>query len=367
MIKIDGKYSSANVFSDTEDWKALSQIEELCSQEFTSGANIRIMPDYHYGAGCTIGFTANLGDKVVPNLVGVDIGCGVLAMHFPNNGKIDFAGFDEFLRANVPSGFCSRTNILGNLIELDSIICYEHLTNKDRFSLQIGTLGGGNHFIEIDENDDGERFLVIHSGSRNLGKQVAEYYQAQAVRYCSDNGISVPQDLAYLEGTMRDNYLHDMRICQKYAELNRRWIGTLLMEFLDDKSELSGAIESVHNYIGDDNIIRKGAVSSLKNELLIIPINMRDGSLLCRGKGNADWNFSAPHGAGRILGRGEAKRVLSVEEFQETMEGVFSTTVGQRTLDEAPDAYKPMDEIVSNIGDTVEILQIIKPIYNFKA
>ena len=162
MIKINGKYSSANVFSDTADWKALNQIEELCSQEFTSGANIRIMPDYHYGAGCTIGFTANLGDKVVPNLVGVDIGCGVLAMHFPNNGKIDFAGFDEFLRANVPSGFCSRTNILGNLIELDSIICYEHLTNKDRFSLQIGTLGGGNHFIEIDENDDGDKHGVSY-------------------------------------------------------------------------------------------------------------------------------------------------------------------------------------------------------------
>ena len=367
MIKINGKYSSANVFSDTADWKALNQIEELCSQEFTSGANIRIMPDYHYGAGCTIGFTANLGDKVVPNLVGVDIGCGVLALHFPNSGKIDFAGFDEFLRANVPSGFCSRTDILGNLIELDSIVCYEHLTNKDRFSLQIGTLGGGNHFIEIDENEDGERFLVIHSGSRNLGKQVAEYYQAQAVRYCLDSGIRVPQNLAYLEGTMRDNYLHDMRICQKYAELNRRWIGTLLMGFLDDKSELSMAIESVHNYIGDDNIIRKGAVASLENELLIIPINIRDGSLLCRGKGNADWNFSAPHGAGRILGRGEAKRVLSVEEFQETMVRVFSTTVGQSTLDEAPDAYKPMDEIVSNVGDTVEILQIIKPIYNFKA
>ena len=401
MLFLDGKFAQAKVFTDNIDNKAMSQIVELLNQPFAENSHVRIMPDVHAGVGCVIGFTANLSDKVIANLVGVDLGCGMLTMALGNQ-KIDLSRLDEIIHEHVPSGFHAHDTALTHFHELQDLLCLEDIDKGSLYHRQLGTLGGGNHFIEIDIDDDGNQYLVIHSGSRNLGKMIAEYYQDMAIADCTpslyfqdkrkeliesmkQNGKTrfinkvlkefdaeiakahplYPRDLCFVAGQHREDYLHDMRIAQNYASLNRYLMANTIIDGLDIVRY--DAFETVHNYIGDDNIIRKGAVSAKKGEQLLIPINMRDGSLLCVGKGNKDWNESAPHGAGRLMSRSEAKRQLTVGEFEEDMQEVFSTSVGQSTLDESPRAYKPMQEIIDNIQDTVEIKKIIKPIYNFKA
>jgi RNA-splicing ligase RtcB len=364
MIELQGKYNTAKVFTDNVESTAISQIINLLNQPFVDGANIRIMSDVHAGAGCVIGFTANLKDMVIPNLIGVDIGCGMLVVDITNL-NINIQELDTFIHASIPAGFSIHTENKSGYKEFEKLLCFDELYKNERFGFAIGTLGGGNHFIEVDHSDKTNKtYLVIHTGSRNMGKQVADYYQKIAI----EKETASQKDLCYLKGVDKDNYLHDMKICQEYAVENRKRIAFLILEHFGAKLENQDNFTTIHNYINfDDDIMRKGAVSAQKYETLIIPMNMRDGSLICVGKGNADWNFSAPHGAGRIMSRGEAKRSINLEDYKESMEGIYTTCVNQGTLDESPMAYKPMQEIIDNIGDTVEIVDIVKPIYNFKA
>jgi len=411
MFEVTGKYGVAKVYSDGRDSKAIDQIKELLNQSFVEGCNVRIMADYHYGEGCVIGFTANLGDKVIPNIVGVDIGCGMSVMQL-GKMNISLERLDAVIHKYIPTGKTSHEKIVRNFGKIQKLRCYDVLKHQANFAKQIGTLGGGNHFIELDVDSDGNKYLVIHSGSRNLGKQVADYYQKMAIENHKENSVTrqeartqvikslkkqgkgdqipaslkrlddewdkrgwkdekIPDNLCYLEGQNREDYLHDMQICQEYASLNRKTIGDIINSEMWgfsskwEKIEIE-TFETIHNYVSD-GLIRKGAVSAKVGEAFIVPINMRDGSLICVGKGNKDWNESAPHGAGRLMGRSEAKKTLSLTEFESTMKGVYSTTVGQSTLDEAPDAYKGMAEIVANIGDTADIIKVIRPIYNFKS
>ncbi len=375
MIEIKGKYTDAIIYTDTPDDKAIAQIRELCDQPFAAGARVRVMPDYHWGLGCTIGFTADLGDKIVPNLVGVDIGCGMCVAEL-GRGELDVRKLDRVIHSQVPSGAASHRRAVERFAAIEDLHCLPHLGKApsrrqgslaEHFQTQIGTLGGGNHFIEAAADDQGEQYLVIHSGSRNMGKRVAEYYQAKAERYCRREGNDVSRGLAYLEGQDREEYLHDMRICQEYASFNRLTMARLISEYWLNGAALPG-FQTIHNYVSfEDGVIRKGAVRAAKGEKLIIPLNMRDGSLICVGKGNGDWNQSAPHGAGRVMGRREALRRISLNDFRSQMRSVYSTTVAACTLDEAPDAYKPADEILRNIGDTVEVVKTIRPLYNYKA
>lgn len=405
MIKIKGKFADAIVYAQTVEQSALDQIELLCSQEFTKGAKIRIMPDVHTGAGCVIGFTANLGDMVIPNIVGVDIGCGMLCVKL-GNVDVDFYKLDEIIRKYVPSGTAVQEGRLKKYPALQQMHCYRLLKQTKRIERSIGTLGGGNHFIEIDADDNGCKYLVIHTGSRNLGKQVAEYYQNMAYDIlCGKDKLfeeqkriieeykaagrkteiqdtikklkaefkakttDVPKELCYLTGEYRQRYLDDMSVCQEFATLNRQTIANLILtNYFGKGIELFDSFETVHNYIDlKNNVVRKGAVSAQRGEMLLIPINMRDGSLICVGKGNADWNCSAPHGAGRLMSRGTARDLLSIDEYQKEMAGVFSTCVKESTIDESPMAYKNKDEIVTQITPTADVLLQIKPIYNFKA
>jgi len=406
MIEIQGKYNTAKVFTDNIEQEAISQIIELCNQEFVKGAKVRIMPDVHSGAGCVIGFTADLGDKVIPNIVGVDIGCGMLVV---NIGKIDtttLQQLDTIIRKYIPSGMDTHDKKAKEFESLKDLYSYKDLQNIERIENSIGTLGGGNHFIEVNIDSKGDYYLVIHSGSRNLGKQVAEIYQKMAIRDCTGIGDlnikkkeliedykangkqkliqqalkeleqeyykakpKYPEALCFLTGENRDKYLHDMKICQEYAVLNRETIAEIILDkWLGKKLSDLDHFTTIHNYINfKDNIIRKGAISAYAGERVIIPMNMRDGDLLCVGKGNPEWNYSAPHGAGRLMSRSKAKQLLSMEEYQKQMEGIFTTSVSIDTIDEAPMAYKSMQEIIDNIGDTVDIVDIIKPVYNFKA
>jgi len=365
MIEFTGKYNTAKVFADTVEETAISQIINLLNQPFVDGANIRIMSDVHAGAGCVIGFTADLRDMVIPNLIGVDIGCGMLVIDVTDL-NINRSELDNYIHANIPAGFAIHSQPQTKYQEYKGILCLDELYKGERFPLAIGTLGGGNHFIELDHSEkSGKTYLVIHTGSRNLGKQVADFYQKKAIEI---HGSDYPKDLCFLTGSDRENYLHDMKLCQEYAIENRKQIANLILANLGSSLDAKDNFTTVHNYVNfEDGIMRKGAVSARQNERLIIPMNMRDGSLLCVGKGNADWNFSAPHGAGRIMSRGQAKRTISLDEYTESMEGIYTTCVNQGTLDESPMAYKPMEEIISNVGDTVEIADTIKPIYNFKA
>jgi tRNA-splicing ligase RtcB len=410
MIELQGRYNTAKVFTDNVEQTAMSQIIELCNQSFVEGGKIRIMPDTHAGAGCVIGFTADLGDKVIPNIVGVDIGCGMLTVEL---GKIEInlQKIDEIIRQYIPSGVNTHEGRIVKFDKLQELNCYRSLKDTKRIERSIGTLGGGNHFIEVNKDDNDNLYLVIHSGSRNLGKQVAEYYQNIAIDLCSGKGDyfdkrdqliqeykaqgkrkeiqkalkdlekkynimhpSYPRELCFLSGEWRNKYLHDMNICQEYAALNRALMADIILHRLVNKGITKAgykgfeSFQTIHNYINfKDNIIRKGAISAYKNEKVLIPINMRDGSILGIGKGNLDWNYSAPHGAGRLMSRSKAKENILMEDYQKSMEGIFTTSVNTHTLDEAPMAYKPIEEIINNIGDTVEILDIIKPIYNFKA
>lgn len=405
MIEIKGTYTNAIVYTDVVEETALEQIKTLCDQSFVEDCKIRIMPDVHAGAGCVIGFTADLKQRVIPNIVGVDIGCGMLCV---NLGKesLDFVKLDEIIRKYIPSGFDVHPGRIIRFPAIQELHCYRSLKDTRRFERSIGTLGGGNHFIEIDVDDDGNHYLVIHTGSRNLGKQIADYYQnlaydlmrgkdklfeqrEQIIKEYKETGrkaeiqdalkalmnsfeakeIKTPKELCYLEGSYRDDYLHDMNIAQEFAKLNRRMIADIIIQHMFDKKlDDCEHFETIHNYIDhENNLIRKGAVSAKEGETLLIPINMRDGSLICVGKGNEEWNCSSPHGAGRLYSRAKAKELFTVDEFADTMDGIFSTSICSDTLDECPMAYKSMEDIIKNITDTVDIIKTIRPLYNFKA
>ena len=405
LIELRGKYNVAKVYTDKLEPEVISQVIELCNLEFCKDSKIAIMPDTHAGKGCVIGFTADLGDKVIPNIVGVDIGCGMLTVEL-GKMNIDLKELDQVVRKWVPSGREVHEGRMVKFPMLQELHCFRDLKDTKRIERSIGTLGGGNHFIELDMDDVKNVYLVIHSGSRNLGKQVAEYYQNLAIDLCAgkedyyierENLISeykkdgkrqliqdalkklkekyeklspsYPRDLCFLAGAYREKYLHDMKICQEYAVLNRETMANIILQKLLNKNlECFSCFNTTHNYINfKDNIIRKGSISAYEGEKVLIPINMRDGSILAVGKGNADWNYSAPHGAGRLMSRTKAKEKLTLEEYKKSMEGIFTTSVNLSTLDEAPMAYKPMEEIINNVQDTVEILKIIKPLYNFKA
>jgi tRNA-splicing ligase RtcB len=363
MIEIKGKYNTAKVFTNNLEETAAGQILELCNQGFVKDSRIRIMPDAHAGKGCTIGTTMTIKDKIVPNLVGVDIGCGMF-VSLLGKIKVDFDKLDKTIRKFVPSGFDVRKtpHEYRSYVDIDALKCKAHVDLK-RASLSIGTLGGGNHFIEINEDEDGNTYLVVHSGSRHMGKQIAEYYQDRAAK---ETAGKINRALSYVEGQTFDDYIHDMRIAQKFAEYNRKAIAEVIIREMG--FNVADSFTTIHNYIDlDEMILRKGAISAKKGEAVIIPINMRDGSIIATGKGNADWNRSAPHGAGRLMSRKQARRSLSLEEFRKSMDGIYTTSLSMDTLDEAPFAYKPMDEIIDNIQDTVEINKILKPVYNFKA
>jgi len=368
MLKLEGAYGSAIVYSDAVEETAVGQIKELLDTKLARDANVRIMPDVHAGAGCVIGTTMKINDAVCPNLVGVDIGCGVLATRL-GPGELDFVALDRFVRKRIPSGFGVRSEEKGRHEFTDRIVLEDliHAKSKnldfDKIYRSIGTLGGGNHFIEVAEDSAGDLWLMIHSGSRNIGLQTAEHYQRLAQKECTD---AVPADLKYLTGDSKEAYLHDMGIMQHFAELNREAMTADILDFLDiEKGE---SVQTTHNYIEHATMmLRKGAVRANHDEKLIIPLNMADGSLLCIGKGNTDWNWSAPHGAGRVLSRTQARKVLSMDEFNKRMDGIYSTSVHPETLDEAPMAYKDGSDIERFIGPTAAIVERLSPVYSFKA
>ena len=389
-------------FADTIDPKAYNQVMTLASQSAFEGCKIRIMPDVHPGSGCVIGFTANLGEKVIPNIVGVDIGCGMLTVEL-GQIDIDFEKLDDVIHTYVPSGRNVHSAVACPSKFLKQLYCYDHLKNIRWLRCSLGTLGGGNHFIEIDEDAHGNKFLVIHTGSRNLGKQVADYYQRLAVDNLTGanditnlrnelidslkaqgrekeiskaldelasnfqpKGAGVPKELSYLEEQDRLDYLHDMQLCQKFAVINRAWIANVICRHMGWSA--LNQFETIHNYIeSETNMVRKGAISAKSGERVLIPMNMRDGCIIGVGKGNEDWNCSAPHGAGRLMSRGEAKDAVSMKEFTSSMEGIYTTSINESTLDEAPMVYKSAEEIQHLVVDTIDIERIIKPIYNFKA
>ncbi len=397
QTKLKGKFNDATIFTDVVEDEAINQIQEICDFEPFKDSKIRVMPDVHSGKGCTIGTTMTIIDKIVPNMVGVDIGCGMEVMQIAER-EVDFVKLDKIVRNNIPSGRSCRNSQhpFVEQIDLTQLRCKDKI-NMERAKMSIGSLGGGNHFIEMDRDDDGNLFIVIHSGSRHLGTEVASLYQKLAYAKLmaeSDEKINkavaelkemgrvneipatikklkaefarFPEEKAYLTGELFDDYIHDMKIVQKFAVLNRK----AMIDVIMDEMGFTKVDEftCIHNYIDTDNmILRKGAVSAQKGEKILIPINMRDGSLICVGKGNPEWNFSAPHGAGRLYSRTKAKELFSVSEFEKSMEGIFTTSVSKNTLDESPMAYKNIDDIVDNISETAEIVKQIKPVYNFKA
>ena len=394
---IKGKYNDAKVFTENIEEQAIEQIQTLCNQEFTKDTKIRIMPDVHAGKGCTIGFAGDLGEFVIPSIIGVDIGCGVLVVKL-GNVDIDGEKVDKIIRKNIPSGKNVHMEENHNFDDkLNKIKILNELVDISRIRKSIGSLGGGNHFIEINTDTLGNKYLLIHTGSRNLGNQIAQYYQNIAIKYQKDkkknerqeliqeyknnnkeNEINsilqefdmqlLPNDLCYLENEDRENYLNDLLICQEYANFNRETIANnILIELTDKNLDNYEYFHTPHNYIDfRRNIIRKGSISSEENEVVIIPINMRDGALLCKGKSNSDWNYSAPHGAGRLYSRAKAREMFSLDEFEQSMKNIYTNCISKNTIDECPMAYKNIDEIIENIKDTVEIIDIIKPIYNFK-
>ena len=400
MFTITGKRNTAVCYAKLIEDEAKEQIRTMCDYPLTDGSRIRIMPDVHAGKGCTIGTTMTVTDKVCPNIVGVDIGCGMFTVKLGET-DIDLAKVDEAAHY-IPSGM-NVWDGRQERFDLTQLRCFRSLKDSKRIERSIGTLGGGNHFIEIDKSEDGAYYLIIHTGSRNLGKQVAEIYQQLAIdlhkgkedyfrqrdeiitmfkaqgrrkeiemalkaleKSYRTKELDAPEDLCWLYGSFMDDYLHDVDICQHFALRNREKIAEILMQ----RAELTGvdSFHTIHNYINvDEMILRKGAIAAHEGERVLIPINMRDGSVLAVGKGNPEWNYSAPHGAGRIMSRGKAREVLSVDEFREQMSGVYTTTVSEETIDEAPMAYKSLSDIIDVIGETVDIIEVMKPVYNFKA
>lgn len=357
------------IFAKTVGHEVYEQLEQLMSTEVFKDAKVRIMPDTHSGTGCVIGFTADLGSKVVPNLVGVDIGCGMFVCEL---GKIDvsdevLAGLDKFIHENIPSGLTvnDAEHCIG-FAKLKDLKMFSELKKLEWLHRSIGSLGNGNHYIELDKDLEGNIFLVIHTGSRNLGTQVCNYYQKMAKNDCKEKDISIDSELSYLEGEHRDDYLYDMKLCQEFAVQNREEIARRILKFLN--VETINSFHTVHNYIDfEDNIVRKGAIRCNRGERVIIPLNMRDGAIIGIGKGNPDWNYSGCHGAGRLMSRKKARKSISIEDFKSVMKGVFTTSVNESTLDESPMAYKDAGEIINLVKDTVDIVEVIKPIYNFKS
>ncbi len=398
MFEIKGKVNTAVCYAKVVEEEAIAQIRRMCDYEFTNGSKIRIMPDVHAGKGCTIGTTMTIVDKAVPNIVGVDIGCGMYTLNL-GRGEIDFKKMDEAAHF-VPSGM-NVWKGRQERFDLTMLRCYRSLKDTKRLERSIGTLGGGNHFIEIDRASDGTNYLVIHTGSRNLGKQVAELYQQLAVdlnmgkeTYLQEREAiiaeykavgrrkeiqealaaiawnkreaTMPEDLCFLYGEYLEDYLYDVEICQNFAKRNREVIAQVILH----KTGMSGTdgFHTIHNYIDtEEMILRKGAIAAHKGEKVLIPINMRDGSVLATGKGNPEWNYSAPHGAGRLMFRSMAKKQLNMDEYEKVMQGVYTTSVNESTIDEAPMAYKSIEDIISVITESVDVIDILKPIYNFKA
>ena len=400
MLEIKGKINTAVCYATVVEEEAVEQIRRMCDHDFTRGAKIRIMPDVHAGKGCTIGTTMTIVDKVVPNIVGVDIGCGMYTVEL-GRIDIDFAKVDAATHY-IPSGRAVWEGRVEQFV-LSDLRCYRNLKQTKRLEKSLGTLGGGNHFIEIDAAADGTKYLVIHSGSRNLGKQVAEYYQQLAIdlnagkadyfvkrdelirtykgqgrraeiqktlkeleKAWQGKAPTIPADLCYLYGTYLEDYLHDVDICQQFAKRSREKMAEIILE----RTEMAAlsAFHTIHNYIHtEEMILRKGAIAAHQDEMVLIPINMRDGSVLARVKGNPEWNYSAPHGAGRIMSRTKAREILDLEAYKKMMEGVYTTSVNKTTLDEAPMAYKSLKDIIDVIQETVDVIEILKPIYNFKA
>ncbi len=398
MLEIKGKLNTAICYAKVIEEEAIEQIKRMCDYEFTEGSKVRIMPDVHSGKGCTIGTTMTVTDKVVPNIVGVDIGCGMYTVKLGKE-EIDFERLDEAAHY-IPSGM-NVWEGRQERFDLTELRCYRSLKDTKRLERSLGTLGGGNHFIEVDQSQDGTKYLVIHSGSRNLGKQVAEWYQQLAVDLnkgketyfiqrdtiireykaagrrkeiqaaleeiaWAKREATMPEDLCYLYGTYFQDYLEDVEICQRFARRNREKMAEVIL----DKMGIQGteAFHTIHNYIDTkEMILRKGAIAAHKGEKVLIPINMRDGSVLAIGKGNREWNYSAPHGAGRVMSRKKAKENISLEEYKKTMEGIYTTSVNEETLDEAPMAYKSLEDIIDVIKESVDVIDVMKPIYNFKA
>lgn len=363
MILIEKDYGSAIIYANEIDSGSEGLITALCNNPISENSIIRIMPDVHAGKGCAVGTTMTIVDKVAPGLVGVDIGCGILAMKIRAK-KFELQKLDKLIYERIPSGRNIRKepHSFADKIDLTQLRCFNHIMyNKALCS--IGTLGGGNHFIEVDKDSEGSYWLIIHSGSRHLGVEVASYYHDRAFENCPEG---TPYELAYAMGGLMDNYLYDMKIVQEFAELNRRAIANEIIKGM--KVDVEETISTVHNYIDlDSKILRKGAVSAKLGEKLIIPLNMRDGCLLCIGKGNYTWNFSAPHGAGRLMNRKDAKESFTVSQYKKEMKGIYSTSINKNTLDESPMAYKPMESIINIIGETVDIIERTHPIYNFKS
>ena len=400
MLEIRGKVKTAICFARVIEDEAIAQIRRMCDTGMAGGSRIRIMPDVHAGKGCTIGTTMTITDKAVPNVVGVDIGCGMYTVKL-GKVNINFAKVDEVCHF-IPSGMDVWE---GRIVRFDlsELRCYRELRDSRRLERSIGTLGGGNHFIEIDEAADGTKYLVIHSGSRNLGKQVAEFYQQLAIdlhsgkeeyfkmrdeiiRTYKEQGRrteiqealkalkseyetknpDAPEDLCWLYGEYLEDYLHDVEICQRFAKLNREKMAEIILERTGMQAE--DAFHTIHNYIDtDEMILRKGAIAAHDGEKVLIPINMRDGSVLAVGKGNPDWNYSAPHGAGRVMSRAKAKESIDLDEYKASMSGIYTTSVNEQTLDEAPMAYKALEDIIDVIKESVDVIEVLKPIYNFKA
>ena len=393
MLELVGKYASAKVFTDNIEPEAVGQILMLLNMPYVQGAEPRFMPDVHAGKGCTIGTTMKVRDKICPNLVGVDIGCGMLAVEI-GESVTDLARFDQCVRQTIPAGFDAHTGCTPKMeaaladADVSALRCMPALQKSDKLEHirnSVATLGGGNHYVEIDAYDDTAKLLVIHSGSRYLGKFVAEYYQALAVQQVRQGTAaeSIPEDLCYVEGDTMADYLHDVAICQRYAAHSRRLMAeNVLTAYLGESVCVTGVPgsgnpghaqqfhgwETIHNYIDmEDMVLRKGAIACRKGQKVLIPLNMRDGALVCMGLGNLDWNMSGPHGAGRAMSRSQAKAQIGMDEYESAMAGIWSSTVNRSTLDEAPQAYKPAAEIIENIRPTADIVATVKPVYNFKA
>lgn len=376
MFTIKGQYAEAKIFATELEQEAYSQIQAFLNCTAFENSQVAIMPDCHSGKGAVIGFTATATDKIIPNVIGVDIGCGVYAIKL-NMNKIDFAELDNYIKNNIPHGAGSVRNRKPITIRASHWAKIKEIAdlteqNSDYVLASLGTLGGGNHFIEINKDSSGDHWLIVHSGSRNFGLQIATFFQKKAIQYCQDNHLGVAKDLSYLLTSSDDgkNYLKSMEIAQEYAVTNRFHIANDIYSFLKGRSSLDGSlsVECIHNYYSfKDNIIRKGAISANKDEHVLIPINMRDGTIIGRGKGNKEYNNSAPHGAGRIMSRSKAKKTIQLEDYKETMKDVWSSCVTQKTIDESPMAYKNLDAVLPFIQDTVEIETIMKPVYNFKA